>query len=77
MLGLIGGAIGVVIGIGISKIVEQIAIQQLGSGLLEAYLGLPLIIGALIFSFLVGTISGLVPARKASRLYPVDALRYE
>jgi putative ABC transport system permease protein len=31
----------------------------------------------LAFSFLVGAISGLVPAYQASKLKPVDALRYE
>ena len=36
-----------------------------------------LIIGSLLFSFFVGAISGAVPAIQASKLKPVDALRYE
>ena len=34
-------------------------------------------IGAKTFSFLIGTISGILPARKAVKLPPATALRYE
>ncbi len=36
-----------------------------------------LIVFALTFSILVGVISGVVPARNASKMNPVDALRFE
>ena len=36
-----------------------------------------LIFGALFFSLVVGTLSGVLPAIRASKLKPVDALRYE
>ncbi|MEM2917994.1 MAG: ABC transporter permease [Candidatus Altiarchaeota archaeon] len=77
ILGMIGGAIGCMIGITISKIVEIFAEQTLKGKLLEAYISLELIIGALAFSFFVGVISGILPAKQASELKPVDALRYE
>ena len=76
MLGLVGGLIGILIGIGISKTVEIIASKFIG-GLLKAYFPWYLIAGALIFSFLIGTISGVMPAIQASKMKPVDALRYE
>ena len=77
LLGLTGGAIGIAIGIGLSKLVEFLAFKFLGTSLIKAFFPWYLIIGALLFSFLVGAISGLLPARQAASLKPVDALRYE
>lgn len=77
LLGLVGGAIGILIGIGIGKIIEYIAAIQLGSSFIRAVFGVPLILGALAFSFLVGAISGVLPAMQAAKLKPADALRYE
>jgi putative ABC transport system permease protein len=77
MLGLIGGFIGVGLGLGLAKLVEYAAYQRLGSDLLRAMISPNLIIGSLIFSFVVGSLSGLFPARKAAKMKPVDALRYE
>ncbi|MBW2993688.1 ABC transporter permease [Candidatus Woesearchaeota archaeon] len=76
MLGLFGGMIGVVLGMGIAKIVEMIA-EEFGYGMLKVFFPWYLILGALLFSFGVGTISGVFPAIRASRMKPVDALRYE
>jgi putative ABC transport system permease protein len=76
MLGMAGGIIGVGIGIGLAKVVEIVALQS-GFAMLKASLSPELILGALGFSFLIGTISGVLPARKAAKLKPVDALRYE
>ena len=75
--GLIGGAVGVGIGIGISKLVEIVVTNYLGTNMLQAYISLPLILGALAFSFVVGCISGIAPSYRASQLRPVEALRYE
>ena len=77
LLGLVGGIIGVLIGVGIGKSVEYVATVQLGTPFLKAVFGLPLIIGALLFSFLVGAASGVLPAMQAARLKPAEALRYE
>jgi len=77
ILGMVGGSIGCAIGIGFSKTVEFIAVNQLGTELLKADASPELILGALGFSFIVGCLSGVLPARQASQLKPVDALRYE
>jgi len=77
LLGLVGGAIGVVIGYGLGKSAELMATQALGTNLLQAAFPLTLIFGALAFSFVVGCIAGVAPAYQAAKLKPADALRYE
>ena len=74
ILGLAGGIVGVLLGLGIAKIGEIIA-QQLGADIFHASFSPVIIIGAMVFAYLVGTISGILPARQASRMSPVDALR--
>jgi putative ABC transport system permease protein len=75
--GLVGGIIGVLIGLGLASFAGYIADAYLGTNLLQAYISTPLVAGALIFSFVVGVISGVAPAYQASKLKPVEALRYE
>ena len=76
ILGLVGGAIGVLLGIGFSKLVEAIAAGA-GYSIIKVSFPISWIIGTLLFAFFVGSISGVFPAYKASKLKPVDALRYE
>jgi len=74
ILGLAGGIVGVLLGLGIAKIGELLA-QGLGADIFHANFSPWLIIGALAFSYFVGTLSGILPARQASLMNPVDALR--
>lgn len=62
---------------GISKGVELGANAAFGPGTIVAAFPWQLIAGALLFSLVIGAVSGVLPARRASRLKPVDALRYE
>ena len=77
MLGLIGGVIGIIIGMGLSAAVAFVGRTFLHSILLQAYFPWYLILGALLFAFVVGALSGALPAVQASKQNPVEALRYE
>lgn len=81
LIGLLGGGLGIGAGMGISEIVNYIASTQLTAQnfVVENIIGFPtwLIGGALVFSFVLGVISGLYPALRAAKLNPIDALRAE
>jgi len=77
LYGLIGGAIGAAIGVIFAKTVETIAKPLLGVSAFHVAFPWWLIAGALGFSLVIGAISGYMPARRASKLRPVEALRYE
>src|SRR3989344_2691775 len=76
ILGLMGGIIGIILGYSIAKIGEFIA-RYYGLIMLKPDFPWWLITGCLLFAFLVGAGSGLLPAIQASKQKPVDALRYE
>jgi ABC-type antimicrobial peptide transport system permease subunit len=48
--------------------------MALQSDLLQAYFSPGLLIGSLLFSFLLGSLSGIFPAVRAAKLHPVQAL---
>ena len=74
--GLFGGAGGVLFGLALAKVIE-IYFQIHPFLYLRAAVTPQLILFCLLFSFLVGCVSGYLPARSAAKLKPVDALRYE
>jgi putative ABC transport system permease protein len=70
-LSLIGGTIGIIIGIG-----GAYAISLAASGF-KPEVQLSAIALAVGYSMAVGLFFGIYPARRASHLNPIDALRYE
>jgi len=74
VLGLAGGLVGIILGFLISKTGEFVAVK-LGAEFFRSSFSLFLIIGSLMFSFLIGAVSGLLPARQASKMQPVEAFR--
>jgi len=77
LYGLGGGILGAIIGIGFAKTTELLMAVFVGPAFLSINIDWLLILATLIFSFVVGCLSGIAPARKASKLDPVDSLRYE
>lgn len=75
-LGFIAGALGVVLGFIFSFVLGKI-IANLGYGFLNPSFPLWLFAGCIIFAVLTGAISGVIPAIKASKVNPVEALKYE
>jgi putative ABC transport system permease protein len=74
-LSLLGGLIGILLGWLISLIIGQIA-SAYGTSLSPA-VSLNAVLLATLFSIAVGLFFGIYPARRAARLEPVEALRYE
>ena len=70
LLSLVGGLIGIAIGVGSSRLVSV----QMGWVTLVSPES---IIGAFLFSAVIGVFFGFYPARKAAQLDPIEALRYE
>jgi putative ABC transport system permease protein len=65
---LVGGLIGLAIAFPLSLVVDQF---------LPTAMPLSVVFVAIMISLMVGVISGFLPAYRASRLDPVEALRYE
>jgi putative ABC transport system permease protein len=70
-LAVLGGAIGIALGVtgafGVSTAFESF----------QAVVGIDAVLIALLFSMAVGLFFGIYPAYRASRLSPIEALRYE
>jgi putative ABC transport system permease protein len=66
----VGGAIGILLGAGVSWVVHALS-------KLPTYVSPWSVVTALAFSAVVGIFFGFYPAMRASRLDPVDSLRYE
>jgi macrolide transport system ATP-binding/permease protein len=70
LLSVIGGGVGVIMGIAVSKIVSSVAGWP-------TLLSPAAMLGGFLFSGAVGVFFGYYPARRASHLNPIEALRFE
>jgi len=70
MLSILGGAAGIILGVLTSKILSALAAWP-------TLVSVPSVVGGFLFAAAVGVFFGWYPARKASMLDPIEALRYE
>ncbi|MFQ5805997.1 MAG: ABC transporter permease [Phycisphaerae bacterium] len=72
IISLVGGTFGLLLGIMFADLLDKIL-----HGMFRTEITMNVVITALATITVVGVVSGIYPAFKASRLDPVDALRYE
>ncbi len=75
-LSLVGGILGIILGYALATAAGS-AIAQAGYSAFSPKFTWQLAAGSLAFSAIVGILSGLLPAYRASKLEPIEALRYE
>ena len=71
VLTLLGGLIGLGLAAGLTSILNSNMADMKPS------ISFNVAIGSLLFSALIGMVFGILPANKASKLDPIEALRYE
>ncbi len=74
VLGLVGGMCGIPLGFGLG---ELIGLSGVWGGAIEPAYTTPMLVQAVVVAVLAGVVGGIYPAWRATRMRPVEALRYE
>jgi len=75
-LGFVAGVLGVLFGFILTSIAKSI-INSFGWSFLSPYYSWGLFLGCIAFATITGAISGVIPAIRASKINPIESLRYE
>jgi ABC-type antimicrobial peptide transport system permease subunit len=73
-LGVIGGVAGILLGVGLGWLMGLIPTY---GGMLDPSYSLQLLFTAMAIALVTGVVGGLYPAWRATRMQPIEALRYE
>ena len=73
LLSLLSGVVGIVLGMALTKLISLVPVASY----LSAEYDLAIFVQTLAVTLVLGVLGGLYPAWRASRLSPVEALRYE
>lgn len=76
LVGFVGGVLGIVLSLGLTSLLPSLGLTMMRSSMGSTLSPELMLLGISIAVF-IGIISGVVPAYNASKMRPVDALRYE
>jgi len=75
LLGLVGSVFGVVLGVSLLISFVTFATNPDGSPLIDLYIDYPFVMGSGVIAVLAAALAAVIPARKSSKLSPIEVIR--